>query len=136
MSLRAQVIAIQQLQTGDTVGYGSTFVVPQPMRIGIVACGYADGYPRSCGTGPPVLVDGQPSRTIGRVSMDLLAVDLSDLPASGRGAEVTLWGYASSGALLPIDAVAQAGGTIAYELMCALAARVPVVVDAALPQAR
>jgi alanine racemase len=134
MSLRSQVIAIQQLQTGDTVGYGSTFVAPQPMRIGIVACGYADGYPRSCGTGTPVLVDGQPSRTIGRVSMDMLAVDLSDLPASGQGAEVTLWGYASSGALLPIDAVAQAGGTIAYELMCALAARVPVVVDAALPE--
>ena len=136
MSLRSQVIAIQQLQVGDTVGYGSSFVAPQPMRIGIVACGYADGYPRSCGTGTPVLVDGQPSRTIGRVSMDMLAVDLSDLPASGQGAEVTLWGYSGSGALLPIDAVAQAGGTIAYELMCALAGRVPVVVDAALPQAR
>lgn len=136
MSLRSQVIATQQLETGSTVGYGSTFVAQQPMRIGIVACGYADGYPRSCGTGTPVLVDGQPSRTIGRVSMDMLAVDLSDLPASGQGAEVTLWGYASSGALMPIDAVAQAGGTIAYELMCALAARVPVVADAALPQAR
>ena len=134
MSLRSQVIATQQLETGDTVGYGSSFVAPQPMRIGIVACGYADGYPRSCGTGTPVLVDGQPSRTIGRVSMDMLAVDLSDLPASGQGAEVTLWGYASGGALLPIDAVAQAGGTISYELMCALAGRVPVVVDVALPE--
>jgi len=136
MSLRSQVIATQQLQTGDTVGYGSTFVAQHPMRIGIVACGYADGYPRSCGTGTPVLVDGQPSRTIGRVSMDMLAVDLSELPSSGQGAEVTLWGYASSGTLLPIDRVAQAGGTIAYELMCALAARVPVVADAALPAAR
>ncbi len=135
MSLRSQVITTQQLQTGDTVGYGSTFVAQHPMRIGIVACGYADGYPRSCGTGTPVLVDGQPSRTIGRVSMDMLAVDLSELPSSGQGTEVTLWGYASSGALLPIDAVAQAGGTIAYELMCALAARVPVVVDTALPAA-
>jgi alanine racemase len=66
--------------------------------------------------------------------MDMLAVDLSDLPASGQGAEVTLWGYSGSGALLPIDAVAQAGGTIAYELMCALAGRVPVVADAALPE--
>ncbi len=136
MSLRAQVIATQQLQTGDTVGYGSCFTAPQPMRIGIVACGYADGYPRSCGTGTPVLVDGRHSRTIGRVSMDMLAVDLTELPNSGQGAEVTLWGYASSGALLPIDAVARAGGTIGYELMCALAARVPVVADAALPQAR
>ena len=134
MSLRSQVIATQQIQTGDTVGYGSTFAAPRPMRIGIVACGYADGYPRSCGTGTPVLVDGRPSRTIGRVSMDMLAVDLSDLSASGEGSEVTLWGYAGSGALLPIDAVAQAGGTIAYELMCALAARVPVVADAALPE--
>jgi len=136
MSLRSQVIATQQLQTGDTVGYGSTFVAPQPMRIGIVACGYADGYPRSCGTGTPVLVNGQSSRTIGRVSMDMLAVDLSELPTSDQGAEVTLWGYASSGALLPIDAVAQAGGTIAYELMCALATRVPVLADVELPQAR
>jgi alanine racemase len=68
--------------------------------------------------------------------MDMLAVDLSDLPSSGQGAEVTLWGYASSGALLPIDAVAQAGGTVAYELMCALATRVPVLADAALPEAR
>ena len=136
MSLRSKVIATQQLQAGDTVGYGSSFVAQGPMRIGIVCCGYADGYPRSCGTGTPVLVDGQPSRTIGRVSMDMLAVDLTGLAGSGQGAEVTLWGYASSGALLPIDAVAQAGGTIAYELMCALAARVPVVADAALPQAR
>ncbi len=133
MSLRAQVIAIQQLQTGDTVGYGSSFTADRPMRIGVIACGYADGYPRSCTTGTPVLVDGQRSRTIGRVSMDMLAVDLTELPNSGQGAEVTLWGYASSGALLPIDAVAQAGGTIAYELMCALAARVPVVAEAALP---
>ena len=68
--------------------------------------------------------------------MDMLAVDLSELPSSGQGAEVTLWGYASSGTLLPIDRVAQAGGTIAYELMCALAARVPVVADSALPAAR
>jgi alanine racemase len=136
MSLRSKVIATQQLQAGDTVGYGSSFVAQGPMRIGIVCCGYADGYPRSCGTGTPVLVDGQPSRTIGRVSMDMLAVDLTGLAGSGQGAEVTLWGYASSGALLPIDAVAQAGGTIAYELMCALAARVPVVADAVLPQAR
>jgi len=134
MSLRAQIIATQHLQAGDSVGYGSTFVAERAMRIGIVACGYADGYPRSCPTGTPVLVEGKRSRTIGRVSMDMLAVDLSHLPSSGQGAEVTLWGYSSRGAILPIDEVAAAGGTIAYEVMCALAPRVTVSV-APLPSA-
>lgn len=129
MSLRARVLAVQALQPGETVGYGSSFTAESPMRIGIVACGYADGYPRHCGTGTPVLVDGACSRTVGRVSMDMLAVDLSALPGSGPGSEVTLWGRASSGAVLPIDDVARSAGTIAYELMCALAARVPVRVS-------
>ncbi|WP_201744881.1 alanine racemase C-terminal domain-containing protein, partial [Escherichia coli] len=70
MTLRSQVIGEQDLQPGDTVGYGSTFTAEQPMRIGIVACGYADGYPRHAPTGTPVLVDGQRSTTVGRVSMD------------------------------------------------------------------
>ena len=129
MSLRARVLAVQSLQPGETVGYGSSFTADAPMRIGVVACGYADGYPRHCATGTPVLVDGVSSRTIGRVSMDMLAVDLSALPGSGPGSEVTLWGRASSGAVLPIDDVARSAGTIAYELMCALAARVPVRVS-------
>ena len=128
MSLRARVLATQTLAAGDCVGYGSSFCAESPMRIGIVACGYADGYPRHCPTGTPVLVDGQRSRTVGRVSMDMLAVDLTALPAAGPGSEVTLWGCASSGEVLPIDEVAHAGGTIAYELMCALAPRVPRVV--------
>jgi len=98
--------------------------------VGTVACGYADGYPRHAPTGTPVLVEGQRSRTLGRVSMDMLAVDLTDLPAAGVGSEVTLWGMARSGERLGIDEVAQAAGTIGYELMCALARRVPVrVVD-------
>ena len=126
MSLRARIIGTQTLQPGDTVGYGSSFTAAAPMRIGIVACGYADGYPRHAGSGTPVLVDGQRSRSVGRVSMDMLAVDLSTLPAAGAGSEVTLWGRSSAGTVLPIDEVAQAAGTIAYELMCALAARVPV----------
>ncbi|MBT9488167.1 MAG: alanine racemase [Rubrivivax sp.] len=126
MSLRARVLAVQQLEAGDTVGYGSSFTAEQPMRIGVVACGYADGYPRLCPTGTPVLVDGVPTRTVGRVSMDMLTVDLTAMPAAGPGSEVTLWGQASNGAMLPIDAVAMAAGTIAYELMCALAPRVPV----------
>ena len=126
MSLRAKLLAVQQLEAGDTVGYGSSFRAEQPMRIGVVACGYADGYPRLCPTGTPVLVDGVRTRTVGRVSMDMLTVDLTDLPTAGPGSEATLWGQAGSGAVLPIDAVAQAAGTIAYELMCALAPRVPV----------
>jgi len=103
------------------------------MRIGIVACGYADGYPRHApgdtGNATPVLVDGLRTHTVGRVSMDMLAVDLSELPATGVGSEVTLWGHGPHGSLLPIDAVAQAAGTIGYELMCALAQRVPTHVQ-------
>ena len=129
MTLSSKIIGIQDLQPSDTVGYGSSFTATSPMRIGIVACGYADGYPRHCGTGTPVLVNGTRTRMVGRVSMDMITVDLSPVPMSGFGSDVTLWGRASSGAVLPIDEVAQAGGTVGYELMCALAVRVPVVVD-------
>lgn len=128
MSLRARVIGVQYLQPGDTVGYGSSFKAEQAMRIGVVACGYADGYPRICPTGTPVLIDGVRSRTLGRVSMDMLAVDLTDLPSAGMGAEVTLWGRSSQGAVLSIDEVAAHAHTLGYELMCALAQRVPVTV--------
>jgi alanine racemase len=130
MTLRTRLIATQDLAAGDTVGYGSTYTAAGPMRIGIAACGYADGYPRHCGTGTPVLVDGVRCSTVGRVSMDMLAVDLSRVPGAGPGSEVTLWGEGPGGSRLPIDEVAQAAGTIGYELMCALAARVPVRVVA------
>lgn len=126
MTLRTRLIATQALQPGDSVGYGSSFTAAAPMRIGIAACGYADGYPRHCGTGTPALVDGRRTGTVGRVSMDMLAVDLTALPEAGIGSEVTLWGEGPHGSRLPIDEVAAAAGTIAYELMCALAARVPV----------
>lgn len=129
MTLSAKVIGTQSLQPGDTVGYGSTFVADKPMRIGVVACGYADGYPRHCATGTPVLVNGQRSRLIGRVSMDMITVDLSDIPDAGFGSEVTMWGKAANGAVLSIDEVAQAAGTVGYELMCAVAPRVPKVTD-------
>jgi len=129
MTLAAKVIAVQQLQPGDGVGYGSSFRAEQAMRIGVVACGYADGYPRICPTGTPVLVDGVRSRTLGRVSMDMLVVDLSDLPQAGFGSTVTLWGQATNGARLSIDEVAAQAGTVGYELMCALAQRVPVFAD-------
>jgi alanine racemase len=121
MTLRSRLIAVQSLQPGDRVGYGSSFEAAAPMRIGVAACGYADGYPRLCPTGTPVLVDGVRTRTVGRVSMDMITVDLQPLPAAGVGSEVTLWGEG-----LPIDEVACAAGTIGYELMCALALRVPV----------
>ena len=128
MTLAAKIIAVRALSTGDTVGYGSTFAADKPMRIGVVACGYADGYPRLCPTGTPVLVNGVRTRTVGRVSMDMVTVDLSAVPDAGMGSEVTLWGRAANGAVLPIDEVAACAGTVGYELMCALALRVPVVV--------
>ena len=128
MSLTARIIAVQQLQPGDVVGYGSNFVADSAMRIGIVACGYADGYPRLCPTGTPVLVGNVRCRTVGRVSMDMLTVDLGPVPDAGFGSEVTLWGRSAAGAVLSIDEIAHAAGTVGYELMCALAQRVPVVV--------
>ena len=129
MTLASQIIATQDLNALATVGYGSSFTAEGPMRIGVVACGYADGYPRHCTTGTPVLVNGVRTRLVGRVSMDMITVDLTPVPNAGMGAEVTLWGRASNGATLPIDEVARAGGTVGYELMCALAQRVPVVVQ-------
>ena len=128
MTLSSKLLAVQELAVGDTVGYGSSFTADKPLRIGIVACGYADGYPRHCTTGTPVLVDGVRTRMVGRVSMDMITVDLTPVPGAGFGTEVTLWGRASNGAVLPIDEVAHAGGTVSYELMCALALRVPVQV--------
>jgi alanine racemase len=129
MTLGARIIGVQQLAAGDTVGYGSSFIADAPLRIGVVACGYADGYPRHCSTGTPVLVDGVRTRLVGRVSMDMLTVDLTPVPQAGIGTPVTLWGRAANGAVLAIDEAARAGGTVGYELMCALAARVPVLVE-------
>jgi alanine racemase len=122
MTLASEIIGIQQIGAGESVGYGSRFQAAGPMRIGVVACGYADGYPRQAGPDTPVLVDGAATSLVGRVSMDMLAVDLSHLPHARVGSAVTLWG-----AGLPIDTVAEAAGTIGYELMCALAQRVRVL---------
>lgn len=138
MTLSSQLIGVQTLAAGDTVGYGSTYHAAGDMRIGVVACGYADGYPRLApggqAFGTPVLVAGVRTRLVGRVSMDMLTVDLEPvdraradvgLPPVDLGAEVVLWGNSHTGAVLPIDEVAQAAGTISYELMCAVAPRVP-----------
>ena len=121
MTLASELIATQTVAEGQTIGYGSTFIARKPTRIGVVACGYADGYPRVAPEGTPVVVDGVLTRIVGRVSMDMLTVDLSPCPSAGVGARVELWG-----ANLPIDDVARACGTIGYELMCAVAQRVPV----------
>jgi alanine racemase len=129
LSLRSQIIGVQDVQAGETVGYGSAFKAEHAMRVGVVACGYADGYPRHCPTGTPILVDGVRTRTLGRVSMDMLAVDLTPCSNAGFGTEVTMWGVSSKGTALPIDEVAQAAGTVGYELMCALSSRVKFVDD-------
>ena len=125
MTLRTEVIAVQDIEAGAAVGYGSAFTAERAMRIGVAACGYADGYPRAAPTGTPVLVDGVRTRLVGRVSMDMVTVDLTPMPEAGVGSEVTLWGCGPNDSVLPIDEVAQPAGTVGYELMCALALRVP-----------
>lgn len=113
MQLLSSVISVRCISQGEPVGYGGIFVAERPTRVGVVACGYADGYPRIARTGTPVAVDGKLSRLIGRVSMDMLTIDLTDLPAAGLGSRVELWGEQ-----VPVSEVASAAGTIAYELLC------------------
>jgi alanine racemase len=128
MTLESRLIGVQTLTPGETIGYGRTFTADRAMRIGVVACGYADGYPRHAPAGTPVMVDGVRTRIVGRVSMDMLTVDLTPCPEAGIGASVELWGEH-----VRVDEVAEPAGTIGYELMCALARRVPVNVDAGAP---
>ena len=122
MTLASELLVVRELDAGDRVGYGGVFVAPKRMRIGVVACGYADGYPRHAPDGTPALVAGRRARTAGRVSMDMLTVDLTGIPEAAVGAPVTLWGEG-----LSADEVAASAGTISYELLCRLAARVPQV---------
>jgi alanine racemase len=122
MTLTSELIAVRQLKPGDRIGYGGAFAAPHAMRVGVVACGYADGYPRHAPTGTPIIVAGKRTRTLGRVSMDLLYADLTDVPQANVGSAVTLWGTG-----LSADEVAASAGTVSYELLCALAPRVPVV---------
>jgi len=106
MTLESRIIAVQDLKAGDTVGYSGMFRAERATRIGVVACGYADGYPRHAPTGTPILVDGKLTRTVGRVSMDMLCVDVTGMP---------------------VERVAHAAGTVGYQLLCALAPRVRIV---------
>src|SRR5450755_1534969 len=128
MTLKSELIAVQDVPQGASIGYGATFTAERDMRIGVVACGYADGYPRvapgGIDRGTPVLVDGVRTRTVGRVSMDMISVDLGPVPDARVDSEAVLWGRAANGALLPIDEIAAAAGTVGYELMCARAQRV------------
>jgi alanine racemase len=121
MTLSSELIAVRELAAGDSVGYGCTFTAPSPMRIGIVACGYADGYPRHAPIGTPILVCGKRTRTVARVAMDMLFADLTGIPESAVGSPVTLWGES-----LSADEVAASAGTVSYELLCALSPRVQV----------
>jgi alanine racemase len=130
MQLRSEIIDIQVLKKGDRVGYGGRYQAPEEMRIGIIACGYADGYPRHAEDGTPVWVDGADAQgdgvicpIVGRVSMDMLTIDLREAPNAKIGSTVELWGNE-----VPVDDVAQMSGTIGYELICALAQRVPVLI--------
>lgn len=124
MTLRSQLISVRTIQAGAGVGYGHIFTARQAMRIGVVACGYADGYPRHASTGTPIVVDGIRTRLLGRVSMDMLIVDLDPVPQARVGSPVVLWGEGGP----PVDEVASAAGTISYELLCAVAPRVPKTV--------
>lgn len=119
MTLASEIIAVQDLSAGDRVGYGGCYQAAFPHRIGIVACGYADGYPRHAQEGTPVAVDGTIARIVGRVSMDMLTVDLTPCPQAGVGSRVELWGDQ-----IPIDSVALSAATLGYELMCAITPRV------------
>lgn len=122
MTFESALISVQRVRAGEGVGYGQLWRAEREQMVGVVACGYADGYPRHAPTGTPVLVDGVRTRTLGRVSMDMLCVDLAPVPAAAVGSRVVLWGEG-----LPVEEVADAAGTVSYELLCALAPRVPVV---------
>ncbi len=133
MTFTSEIISMQTIQAGESVGYGNRFAAVKPTRVGVVACGYADGYPRHAGQyfadgnqrQTPIAVNGTLTQTLGRVSMDMLFADLTDIPQANIGSPVELWGPHVS-----VDTVAEAAGTVGYELLCAVAARVPMKVQA------
>ena len=122
MTLRSELIAVHDLKPNASVGYGGGYTAARAHRVGVIACGYADGYPRHAPNGTPVLVCGKKVRTAGRVSMDMMTVDLSEVPEAGVGSPAVLWGEG-----LSVDDVAAASSTVGYELLCAVAPRVPFV---------
>lgn len=124
MTVSTRLIAVKDIQRGDAVGYGGVWRAPEALRIGIAAIGYGDGYPRHAGNGTPVLVNGTRVPLVGRVSMDMVAVDLRGQPTAAPGAPVVLWGPG-----LPVEEIAQAAGTVPYELLCGVTQRVSYVVE-------
>lgn len=126
MTLTTRLVAINRIARGERVGYGATWACPEDMDVGVAAIGYGDGYPRSARSGTPVLVGGAPAAVIGRVSMDLLTLDLRNAPAAKVGDVVTLWGGG-----LPVEVIARHAGTIAYELTCGVTRRVLFAEDGA-----
>lgn len=125
MRFSSEIIAVQTIEKGQSIGYGNSFTAAEKTRVGIVACGYADGYPRHAPSGTPIAVAGKLTKTLGRVSMDMLFCDLSALPEASIGTPVDMWG-----GIVPVDVVAELSGTVGYELLCAVAPRVAMrVVD-------
>ena len=124
MSLISKIIAIQNIKKGQAVGYGNNFIAKADMRIGIVACGYGDGYPRHAKTGTPIFVHNKITKTIGRVSMDMLYVDLSKIDKAVIGSKVEMWG-----SVISVDEVAKNSGTVGYELLCNISASTRVSLE-------
>jgi alanine racemase len=122
MTLQARLISVREVAAGASIGYNSQFICPNAMRVGTVSIGYADGYPSNTPNGAPVMICGERAQTIGRVSMDMLAIDLTAIPAAQVGDVVTLWGDDVS-----LDEVAAHTGILSYNLTCSITARVPFV---------
>lgn len=125
MTLRSRIIAVREIAPGEAVGYGRRWLAARPSRIATVACGYGDGYDRHAVDGTPTLVAGRRAPLAGKVSMDMLTVDITDVPEAGIDSEVVLWGRAANGAVLSIDEVARHCATISYTLLTGVLPRVP-----------
>jgi alanine racemase len=121
MSLETAVIATRHVPTGETVGYAGAWKAPRDSTIAIIAAGYGDGLARNLPNGTPVLIDGRRAPLVGRVSMDMIAVDVTGRSGIHVGTPATLWGPG-----LPVEEIARHAGTIPYELLCAVSQRVPI----------
>ena len=122
MTLSTHLIAVQNIGVGESVGYNGIWRAQRPSRIGIAAIGYGDGFPRATRNGAPVLVGGREAPLAGRVSMDMIAVDITDLPDAKAGDEVIVWGEG-----LPAERLAPYADTTCYELVCRVTSRVPLL---------
>ena len=123
MTLRTEVIAVKRVKAGETVGYGGSWTAPRETRLAVVAAGYGDGYPRNTADGAPVQIGGRRAPLVGRVSMDMITVDVTDLPVVGVGDPVVLWGSE-----IPVEEIAGHAGAIAWDLLCSVSQRVALEV--------